>query len=304
MKTTMRRYIVAMALIAVFISCNNELEYDRVGEIVVSARVNALTKAGYEGATSLPDMFAMSIDQQSDRYDYSLVEMVKSQSENRYSADESLLWASDNHDDVVVKAMTIPYGLDAIDENNPMVAGVSLEQNDEDNVAASDLLVASTGNGVVIVEDNITVNFSHVMAKLLVSYDFSADFSDITVTSLALRNICTAGGYSYSKMDYDPSISLEYGDVAMFHNATDKTAEAIFYPYVPTESPVLALNATINGVAYKFTCPVTPNDATGFSGGKCYRLNVAVVSSATSGISASITCGWDTSTEDKDFVTE
>ena len=294
-----------MALMSALISCNKKVENpDRTGEIIVSAKVNALTKAGYEGNTSLPEVFVISIDQQADRYDYSLMEMNKSQSENRYTADESLLWASDNHDDVVVKAMTLPYGLDAVDESNPMVVSVSLEQNDEDNVAASDLLVASTGKGVSIVENDIIVNFSHVMAKLLVSYEFSAEFRDVTVNSLALMNICTTGGYSYNDMDYAPSVSLDYGDVAMYHNASDKTAEAIFYPYVPTESPVLALNATIGGVTHEFTCPVTPNDEAGFSGGKCYRLNVAVVSSSTDGISASITCGWDTSTEDKDFVTE
>lgn len=301
----MRRYILAMALMSALISCNKEGNPDGAGEIIVTAKVNELTKAGYEGSTSLPDAFVMNIDQAVDRYDYSLVEMIKSESGNGYTSNESLLWASDNHDDVVVKAMTIPYGLSTVDEINPMVVSVSLEQSDEDNVAASDLLVASTGNGVEVIEDKITVNFSHVMAKLLVSYEFSAEFRDVTVNSLALKNICTAGGYSYYNMDYDSSISLDYGDVAMYHNVSDKTAEAIFYPYAPTESPVLTLNATISGVTHEFTCPVTPNDVTtGFAGGKCYRLNVAVVSSATGGISASITSGWDTSTEDKDFVTE
>ena len=277
--------------------------------ITVTADITQHTRAGYESGVLLPEKFVMDISQGDDvKYNYSLVEMTKSSTDNTYSAPEGteLLWASATPA-AAIKAMTIPMGLTAVDADNVMEINVSLEQNDEDNVASSDLLGATseTNGGITIESTTINIEFQHLLSKLDITYDFSSEFDEntVVVNSLTLQNICTKGGFSYAQMDYDAT-DLEYGDVAMFHNTSTSTAEAIFFPYVPTENPTLLINATIDDVEYNFTCPVVPKNANGFIGGKRYTMNVSIVGSSVSGTEATIAKGWDTNTDDESFVTE
>lgn len=277
--------------------------------ITVTADITQHTKAGYESGVLMPEKFVMDINQGDEaKYNYSLVEMTKSSTDNTYSAPEEteLLWANDTPA-ATVKAMTIPLGLTAVDADNVMEINVSLEQNYEDNVAASDLLGATsdTNGGITIESTTINIEFKHLLSKLDITYDFSSEFDEntVVVNSLTLQNICTTGGFSYAQMDYDQT-NLKYGDVAMFHNTSTSTAEAIFFPYVPTENPTLLINATIDDVEYNFTCPVVPKNANGFIGGKRYTMNVSIVGSSVSGTDASIAQGWDTNTDDESFVTE
>ena len=236
--------------------------------ITVIADITQHTRAGYESGVLMPEKFVMDINQgDDDKYNYSLVEMTKSSTDNTYTAPEGteLLWASTTPA-AAIKAMTIPMGLTAVDADNVMEINVSLEQNDEDNVAASDLLGATseTNGGITIESTTINVEFQHLLSKLDITYDFSSEFDEntVVVNSLTLQNICTTGGFSYAQMDYDAT-NLEYGDVAMFHNTSTSTAEAIFFPYVPTANPTLLINATIDDVEYDFTCPVVPKNANG-----------------------------------------
>lgn len=277
--------------------------------ITVTADINQHTKAGYESGVLMPEKFVMDIIQGDDaKYNYSLVEMTKSSTDNTYSAPEGteLLWASATPA-AAIKAMTIPMGLTAVNADNVMEINVSLEQNDEDNVAASDLLGATseTNGGITIESTTINVEFQHLLSKLDITYDFSSEFDEntVVVNSITLQNICTTGGFSYAQMDYDAT-NLEYGDVAMFHNTLTSTAEVIFFPYVPTENPTLLINATIDDVEYNFSCPVVPKNANGFIGGKRYTMNVSIVGSSVSGTEASIAKGWDTNTDDESFITE
>ena len=90
----------------------------------------------------------------------------------------------------------------------------------------------------------------------------------------------------------------------MYIDSSASSAEAIFYPYKPSQNPMLLMNVTIDDVEHSFTCPVVPKDADGFIGGKRYTMNVSVIGSSVSGTDASIANGWDTDTEDESFVTE
>lgn len=277
--------------------------------ITVTADITQHTRAGYESGVFLPEKFVMDISQGDDiKYNYSLVEMTKSSTDNTYSAPEGteLLWANDTHA-ATIKAMTVPMGLTVVDAEEIMEINVSLEQNDEDNVAASDLLGATseTDGGITIESTNINVEFQHLLSKLDITYEFSSEFDEntVVVNSLTLQNICTTGGFSYAQMDYDTT-NLEYGDVTMFHNTSTSTAEAIFFPYAPTKNPTLLINATIDDVEYNFSCPVAPKNANGFIGGKRYTMNVSIVGSLVSSTEASIANGWDTNTNDESFVTE
>lgn len=277
--------------------------------IIVTADMVRHTRAGYESGVLMPEKFIMDIAQSGDaKFNYSLVEMTKDADANTYSAPEGLelLWADDTRS-ASVKAMTIPMGLTAVDAEGVMEVSVSLEQNDAANVAASDLLGATSdpNGGITITDNNINIEFQHLLSKLDVKYSFASEFDEntVAVNSLTLQNICTTGGYSYANMALDAT-SLSYGDVVMFNNTSSSTAEAIFYPYKPSENPILLINATIDNVDYNFTCPVVPKDAKGFVGGKRYTMKVSIVGASVSGAEATIAKGWDTNTDEETFVTE
>lgn len=277
--------------------------------ITVTAGVVSQTKAGYESGVLLPEKFFMDIIQGDDaKYNYTLVEMTKEAGGNTYSAPEGtkLLWADENYS-ASVKAMTVPYGLSAVTDDGVMEVNVSLQQDDAANVAASDLLGATSAvnGGVTIDEGVINVTFSHLLSKLNVNYTFSSEFANNTksVNSLTLKNICTTGGFSYADMSYDKT-DLDYGDVTMYLDPTKSTAEAIFFPYNPSENPILSINATIDGEECTFTCPVVAKSADGFVGGKRYTMNVTIVGTTVSETLATIAQGWDTDTKEESFVTE
>ena len=299
----MKRYTLILTVLFAIMSCNSKVNPDMAGNIVVTATVNGLTKVGYEDG-NLPTKFVMSVDQNAaSKYDY-FVEMTKTATGNIYSAAETLLWASSDHKDVNIKAMTLPYGLTTLDKVDPMTVSVSLDQSLEAGLVASDLLGASTVDGVTIDGNNVKVAFNHLMSKLQVSYDFGPEFGNgPTVKSVMLKDICTTGGYNLSTMDYDSSIGTALGNVVMYHDASSQTAEAIFYPYDPSVNPTLAMCVVISGVEYELTCPVVKSNGA-FQGGRRYKLKVSIAGSSIGGASASIISGWDTETEDKDFVTE
>ncbi len=310
----MKNRKVLFASLAIFLlsACddiNNTVPALTEQTITVTASIAQHTKAGYESGVLLPEKFVVDVNQGAEeKYNYSLVEMTKDAGTNTYSAPAGteLLWAG-NNTAPAVKAMTIPFGLTAVDPENVMAVSVSLQQNDAANVAASDMLGATsaTEGCITVSGTNINIEFQHLLSKLDVTYNFASEFNEntVAVNSITLQNICTTGGYSYAEMDY-VSTNLGYGDIVMYKNASASTVEAIFYPYKPTENPTLLINATIDGVEYDFTCPVVAKDANGFVGGKRYTMTVTIVGSSVSGTDASIANGWDTNTEDESFVTE
>lgn len=277
--------------------------------ITVTADVIQHARAGYQTDVLMPEKFVMDITQNGeDKFNYSLVEMTK-KGTNTYSATDGrkLLWADNTHN-ATVKAMTIPFGLTTVDGTNAMPVNVSLAQNTEANVAASDLLGATSSSGDIKIESaNINIEFQHLLSKLDVSYNFADEVEgeSVVINSITLQNICTTGKFSYANMTLVAE-SLGYDDVAMFQSGTGRegSAEAIFYPYKPTANPTLVINATIDGENCNFSCPVVPKDATnGFIGGKRYTMTVTIVGTSVSGTEATIAKGWDDGGE-KDFVTE
>jgi hypothetical protein len=279
--------------------------------ITVTADVIQHARAGYQTDVLMPEKFVMDITQNGeDKFNYSLVEMTK-KGTNTYSATDGreLLWADNTHN-ATVKAMTIPMGLTTVDGTNAMVVNVSLAQNVEANVAASDLLGATSqsNGGITINGANINIEFQHLLSKLDVTYSFASEFekNSVIVNSITLLDICTKGEYSYANMAL-ASTGLSNGNIVMFHSATTNRtgkAEAIFYPYKPTTNPTLVINATIDGVECNFSCPVVPKDASnGFVSGKRYTMKVTIVGTSVSGTTASIAKGWEDGGE-KDFVTE
>ena len=311
MKT--KNYLFVMLIALMLSACNNT---DGIippldeQSITVTADVIQHTRAGYQSGVLMPEKFVMDISQNGDaKFNYSLVKMTKEEGANTYSADRNLLWADDTHT-ATVKAMTIPMGLTTVDDTNVMEVNVSLQQNVESNVVTSDLLGAtSTSNGgITITGSKINIEFQHLLSKLDISYIFENEIEgeSVVVNSITLQNICTKGGYSYANMALDAT-NMSYDNIAMLHSSTEDrkgTAEAIFYPYKPTEDPILVINATINNVNCNFSCPVKLNNANGFIGGKRYTMNVLIKGTSVSGTTATIAKGWDTNTDEESFVTE
>lgn len=311
MKT--KNYLFVMLIALMLSACNNTngiIPPLDEQPITITADVIQHTRAGYQSEVLMPKEFVMDISQYGDaKFNYSLVKMTKDKGANTYSADRDLLWANDTHT-AMVKAMTIPMGLNTVDDTNVMEVNVSLQQNVESNVATSDLLGAtSTSNGgITITDSNINIEFQHLLSKLDISYSFAPEIEgeSIVVNSITLQNICTKGGYSYATMALDAT-NMSYDNIAMFHSSTEKrkgTAEAIFYPYKPTEDPILVINATIDNVDCIFSCPVKLKDANGFISGKRYTMNVSIIGTSVSGTTATIAKGWDTDTDEESFVTE
>jgi len=308
MLSNLTKRLITIITLCILISCNKNLipSIDDSQVINVCATVTTLSKAGYESTTTLPEKFLININQGPDsKFNYSLIEMQK-QSNNSYTAEDQLIWDSDDHSTVSIKAMTIPYGLSSVDFSGPMAINICVGQNRERNIIQSDVLGVSSGNGVTIDGNTVHLGFNHLMSKLEVTYEFGAGFdeSQIDINAIFLNNICVRGGYNYSLMDYDSSIDLDYGNITMFHSSSEQKAEAIFYPYTPTENPTLTINVTISGIEYEFSCPVVSNDNNGFIGGKRYKMNVAIIGNDIAETSASIAAGWNTDTENQDCFTE
>ena len=306
MRTILNKPFVMLYALLLLIACeegNSTLQLDAIN---VTAHVIEPTKAGYDGGV-IPDSFIINVYQGTNpTFNYSLIQMNRDESDNGYVSSESLFWATSDHSEVIVKAMTIPYGLTSIDISNPMEIQVCLDQSSEDNVLSSDLLGATSDNGVTIEENDIIIGFKHLLTKLEVSYDFDDEFTqnEVSILSVELKNICYSGGYNFSTMSCAATIDLQYGDVVMFHNDNEKNAEAIFFPCAPSESPTLVLNAMIDGKEYTLSCPVTANSDEGFVAGKRYKMDVIIKGTTISGTSATIASGWDTNTEEQSFVTE
>ena len=273
----------ALAAALCIISCNEKIgsELPESGDyITVTADAPAQTKAGYESQSVLPGNFYMEIN------DPAFAGWMTKASGNEYSfpsGSTGMKWSDSNHSDVIIKAMTQPLGSNDIDRNNPMTVKVQKNQNDSDGTAVkeSDLLGAKTGNGIEIRSSNIHVHFNHMFSKLYVKYNTS---SDVKVNSVSVNNICVEGKFSYADMSVGDASAL--GDIDMYHNTSDHTAEAVFFPYTPGSDPKLSV--TVNGKTLD-PLPISLAKVGGkFLPGKRYIMNVTVSGSKITGAEVSV----------------
>jgi hypothetical protein len=134
------------------------------------------------------------------------------------------------------------------------------------------------------------------MSKLYVVYKFEGELSgaSASVNSASLENTCISGGYSYASMDFSSDVMLSYGNIEMFHNSTEKTAECIFYPYIPTEDPTLVIKTTINGTGKTFRCPVSLKNDSGFVSGKRYKMTISITGTGVVDASVVAVKDWET----------
>ena len=272
-----------LAFVLCLVSCNDKIESELAGTfepITVTSGVDCLTKAGYEKTAVLPDKFIIDIDQSGSSPDYHRT-MVKAQANSYvFLNNEDLFWADNSHQNVSIKAMTLPIG--ASDNSGTMSVSVKNDQRQEADVIASDLLGATTDNGTIVISNhNINIDFKHLMSKLQVTYNAS----NTQISSIKVTGLCVGGEYSYDSMTYGRAGNI--GDIWMYLN-TDNTAEAIFFPYTPSSNPVIEISATVDGESVNMECPVSLSKITRFEGGKRYILNIAIEGSTIKGAEVTV----------------
>ena len=301
-------------VVSALLSCSkSDLNSTKETEIIVQADV-AQTRAGY-GGSILPDSFVMDVTQGADsKYDYSNVKMIKDVESNVYSPESpsvELLWAGTDYSAVNVKAMTIPYRMETV--GSLMDVNVSLDQNDPEEILASDLLAANTSDGTIIVSNGkVYINFKHLMTKLEIRCNLGTGLNpgDVEIRSACLDNICVAGQFSYHDMEFPKSQTYSFDCVEMYHDESEHVFEAVFFPYVPTRNPKLMVDAVILGRECLMSCWISPKDNNGFVSGNKYTMTVTINDSSMSLGAISIDTDWkidvdvDMELDDNIFATE
>lgn len=290
------KFILTLSAVIYTTSCSEMITADfsdKNAQITVKSEVE-LTKAGYEGTTSLPSEFIMDINQGSDsKYNYSLIKMTKESTGNTYKAASgtSLMWAKADHSNVTVKAMTIPNGRTSVNSNSAMEINVSLDQRTEDNLKKSDLLGAKTGNGIFIEGNDINISFNHLMSKMYINYKLSSRLknNNARVTSITLKNVCVTGGYSYANMNYDSSITKKNGNISMYLDDVKTRAEAVFYPYTPSQAPTLSIRVQIGNSYKDIEYPLSLNANSVLEGGKVYKMAIKISGTSLDNLSVAAT---------------
>lgn len=266
---------IALSVLFCTTSCNEKIDTDLLESrnyITVTSQVGPLVKAGYD-ESNLPGSFYMEIDDPDPQFDVSGT-LERLGSSNTYTfQDQNPVWGTHDANSVKIKAITAG----GYDRANGVMT-VKTNQTTDANINASDLLGATTSDGIVVQGNNINVSFAHLMSKLQVVYNKVN--SDVTISSFTLKNAVISGGYSFANMSYDNSKSLTRGDITMYHNQTDKIAEAIFFPNDATQTPTLEVKVTKNYRTETLTCPISLKAGASFVGGKCYVMKVSISGSS------------------------
>lgn len=265
---TMNRIIqsaIALSVLFYAVSCNEKITTDLPDtgdEITVTLQVDPQTKAGYEGTSVLPGSFYMEINNPS----FKDIMTRASSNSNKYNFPNgtNLKWGVADVGQVTVKAITSP---DGCYSNGTM--SIEEDQSTADMLRVNDLLGASTGNGIVIDNNNINISFNHLMSKLQLAYT-----SSIAVKDIELLNICRKGQYNFNQMSYGsataPSANTK---IIMYHDPSNKTAEAIFFPYNPSTPPIVRIHFSDNQTK---DCEISLKSGSGFEGGKVYMVNINI----------------------------
>lgn len=286
------KFLAFAALAAIVASCSNHEEFipqDNLKDtpISVTAGVAELaTRTGYEGTSVLPETFYLSITQDTEdatsRYNYTNVLMTKG-AENAYTSTDNLLWKNSNRD-VAINAYT----------TDAETFTVQTDQSTTDGVLASDLLGAvraADNSDISVSEDNISINFRHLLCKLDVTFSWGTELA--TATDKAITSVMYQG--------FGTDVTLDRGactvtngtasaDIKAYVN--ELISEAIFAPYV-SEAPKIVITTTIDDVDRVFLIGVTA-PADGFASGKRYTMNVTIggTSVENGSVTATIANGW------------
>jgi len=266
------KFLILAATASILAACsNNDVpQADNLKDtpITVTAGVAELTtRAGYEGTSVLPATFYLSITQDTEdvtsKYNYTNVLMTKG-TDNVYTSTDNLLWKGSNRD-VAINAYT----------TDAESFTVQADQSTDANVLASDLLgaVSTTQGDVSITDNNISINFRHLLCKLNVTYTWGTELA--TATDKAIKSVMYQG--------FGTDVTLDRATCAVTSGTTtadikayvnELTSEAIFAPQMG-DTPKIVITTTIDDVDRVFSIGVTA-PAGGFLSGKRYTMNVTI----------------------------
>lgn len=288
------KFLILAATASILAACsNNDVpQADNLKDtpITVTAGVAELsTRAGYEGTSVLPATFYLTVTQDTEdatsKYNYTNLLMTKG-ADNTYTAPASanLLW-KDSSRDVAVNAYT----------TDAESFTVQADQSTDANVLASDLLgaVSTTQGDVSITDNNISINFRHLLCKLDVTYTWGTEFDNVTTKTI--KSVMYQGFGTDVTLDREactvttPTTPTTADITALVANMT---SEAIFAPHVGSD-PKIVITTTIDDVERIFSIGVTAPTG-GFLSGKRYTMNVTIGgTSVTDGlVTATLANGW------------
>ena len=286
------RFLTFAVVATMFAACSNEnipVDETKDAPVTVTAGVAELTtRAGYEGTSVLPATFYLSITQDtenaSSKYNYTNVLMTKG-ADNAYTAPASisLLWMGSNRD-VAVNAYT----------TDATTFTVQTDQSTTDGVLASDLLGAITAaenSDITIADNNISINFRHLLCKLDVTYTWGTEFDNVTTKTI--KSVMYQGFGTDVTLDREActvTSGTASADIKAYVN--ELTSEAIFAPQM-SDTPKIVITTTIDDVERIFSIGVTaPTD--GFASGNRYTMNVTIggTSVENGSVTATIANGW------------
>ena len=222
--------LAAVATMLAACSSNDEIVTQDILKdtpITVHAAVAELTsRAGYEGTTTVPEQFYITIDQTGTAYDYTNVLMKKVDGTWKAyegETEKTLLWA-DGTTNVNVTAATF-----SLDGAQTLVA--KADQSTADNVKASDHLYMAS-KSVTPSDAGISVELSHIMSKVILTITLGDEFNSETnpITGVTFKGTVASNTYDAGT----------WGTIATDAETTDIIALAGTYT-APTNS---APNAT------------------------------------------------------------
>lgn len=286
------KFLAFAALAAIVASCSNHEEFipqDNLKDtpISVTAGVAELaTRTGYEGTSVLPETFYLSITQDTEdatsRYNYTNVLMTKG-ADNAYTSTDNLLWKNSNRD-VAINAYT----------TDATTFTVQTDQSTTDGVLASDLLGAvraADNSDISVSEDNISINFRHLLCKLDVTFSWGTEFNNATTKTI--KSVVYQGFGTDVTLDRE-ACAVTNGTASADIQAyvEDMTSEAIFAPQMG-EYPKILITTTIDDVDRVFLIGVTA-PADGFASGNRYTMNVTIGGTPVENgsVTATIANGW------------
>lgn len=284
------KFLILAATASILAACsNNDVpQADNLKDtpITVTAGVAELnSRAGYEDTSVLPETFYLSITQDTEdatsMYNYTNVLMTKG-TNNVYTSTDNLLWKGSNRD-VAINAYT----------TDAESFTVQADQSTDANVLASDLLgaVSTTQGDVSITDNNISINFRHLLCKLDVTYTWGTELA--TATDKAIKSVMYQGFGTDVTLDREAcavTSGTTTADIKAYVN--ELTSEAIFAPQM-SDTPKIVITTTIDDVERIFSIGVTaPTD--GFASGNRYTMNVTIGgTSVTDGsVTATVANGW------------